>query len=399
MIVDNPTPVRDFGLPRFADPVVEDKDAEREVFALMATAQERVIADGKKFTQAHADSVRFFYEASEQYLGPLTAASVAGWMRRHLVIQPKGGGLIPFELNEPQWHLLCELVDMLVQGLPVRAVVLKARQFGFSTLIQGFIFFLVSRRPACNATTVAHKLDASLNLVEMTQRFLRGLRFLPRVLSNSLRNGIVLANESRITVDTAENKEVKRSFMNSFVHCSETAFWPYAATTSLGLAQTCPDMPWTMLVDESTANGVGGVFHDRYWAAKEGKNSFRALFFPWTRFHEYRLNISVAAKEKILANLDLEEREGLAKLNWSIEQLAWRRRKIADACDGDVAKFHQEYPSTDRQAFLVSGRPVFDQTMLEERREYARRSEVVFQGFALYDGTPDTPISTTGEAT
>jgi hypothetical protein len=51
-----------------------------------------------------------------------------------------------------------------------------------------------------------------------------------------------------------------------------------------------------------------------------------------------------------------------------------------------VAKFHQEYPSNDREAFLVSGRPVFDLHLLEARSLVAQDRKPVFQGILSYDG-------------
>jgi hypothetical protein len=43
-----------------------------------------------------------------------------------------------------------------------------------------------------------------------------------------------------------------------------------------------------------------------------------------------------------------------------LEKLNWRRRKIRTNFKGDVDLFHQEYPSTPEEAFLTTGRYVFD---------------------------------------
>ncbi len=47
-----------------------------------------------------------------------------------------------------------------------------------------------------------------------------------------------------------------------------------------------------------------------------------------------------------------------------MEQLAWRRKTIAIECRGDEKLFDQEYPTTEEDAFLASGRPVFDHVAL-----------------------------------
>jgi hypothetical protein len=68
------------------------------------------------------------------------------------------------------------------------------------------------------------------------------------------------------------------------------------------------------------------------------------------------------------------------QFNLSIEQLEWRRRKIAqfESGEGELddiglsttglgeAIFKQEYPTTAEEAFLVSGLPIFDEKLLKQ---------------------------------
>jgi hypothetical protein len=50
----------------------------------------------------------------------------------------------------------------------------------------------------------------------------------------------------------------------------------------------------------------------------------------------------------------------------------WRREKKKEF-RSDPKKFYQEYPKDDMEAFLSSGRPVFDTQLLVKMEQYARR--------------------------
>jgi hypothetical protein len=54
-------------------------------------------------------------------------------------------------------------------------------------------------------------------------------------------------------------------------------------------------------------------------------------------------------------------------------KLKWRRYTIRNECQGDVEQFHQEYPSDDNEAFIVSGRPYFDTKSLVVMRDRYQR--------------------------
>ena len=59
-----------------------------------------------------------------------------------------GDGDIPFKLNRPQRRLLAEMEEMRIKGKPIRIILLKARQWGGSTLVQIYMAWiqLVHRR-------------------------------------------------------------------------------------------------------------------------------------------------------------------------------------------------------------------------------------------------------------
>lgn len=298
-----------------------------------------------------------------------------------LKIRTKEGKLTKFVLNSAQKKLLAKIEELKALGKPIRIIILKARQMGFSTLTEGAIFQSTATTKLTNSLIIAHKEDASTNLFNMSKLFYEelpaGIRPMKKA-SNAkeliFENPTPSAEEkqkrpglrSKIKIDTAKNLGAGRSDTIHNLHASEVAFWDNAETVMIGLMQSVPNLPSTMVVIESTANGVGGYFYDMWQQAKDGKNDFMPLFFAWYEHNEYRM---IAPADFAP---DTEEQE-LAKLySLDNDQLFWRRWCIANNCGGDAELFKQEYPANDMEAFLTSGRPVFNpqalQAMLNEAK-------------------------------
>jgi hypothetical protein len=92
----------------------------------------------------------------------------------------------------------------------------------------------------------------------------------------------------------------------------------------------------------------------------DGTNGYTAVFIPWFWDEGYQTEapadmVHTPEEEQLVKDYDL-----------SNEQLAWRRRKIAE---NGIELFKQEYPATPEEAFLTSGRPVFNSTQLYERSQ------------------------------
>jgi hypothetical protein len=149
--------------------------------------------------------------------------------------------------------------------------------------------------------------------------------------------------------------------MLNVVHLSEVAFWPdtFAQNNFNGLIQAVPDRPGTAAFLESTANGMTGVFYAQYKAAREGISGYELFFSAWFESAEYRDETfpkdmaPTPDEEKLAAAYDLD-----------MAQLWWRRRKVAT---NGLDMFKQEYPSTPEEAFISTGRPIFNPDYIVER--------------------------------
>ncbi len=88
-----------------------------------------------------------------------------------LKIRPKKGGLIPLELNRVQQHIHDQLQQQTKTTGKVRALILKARQPGCSTYVEGRFYWRVTHRPGVVAFILTHKQEATDNLFDMAARF------------------------------------------------------------------------------------------------------------------------------------------------------------------------------------------------------------------------------------
>ncbi len=117
----------------------------------------------------------------------------------------------------------------------------------------------------------------------------------------------------------------------------------------------------TEVILESTANGVGGVFYDYVMDADAGRGDFELVFIPWFWQNEYRAEVPQDF------TTDADERYLKQTYDLDDGQLQWRRQKIYELKSED--KFKQEYPCNIQEAFLFSGRHVFDPKHTEAARQ------------------------------
>ena len=298
-----------------------------------------------------------------------------------LKIKTKSGTVVPFRLNDAQRKLYAVAKRQQDAGKPVRLIILKARQLGFSTLTEGLIFHACATRKNVNALIVAHREDATANLFRMSKLFYDELPApVKPMLRASNAQELVFENpsklrserearpglRSRIRCATAGGRGIGRSDTLQCVHLSEYAFWPDGAdgkaSTLAGILQAVPSLPGTMVVIESTANGFED-FKERWDAAVAGENDFEPVFFAWFENPDYSMPVVPGTE------WTPEERDLKAAYQLTDGQLQWRRWCIANNCGGSLDMFRQEYPASPGEAFLHSGTGVFDNEQIVLRLE------------------------------
>lgn len=297
---------------------------------------------------------------------------------------------VSLKLKRAQQEVDRRLEAQAADGRPMRAVILKARKLGMSTMIEGKITHRYTQMENHRAVVVAHDKKTAGELFDMSEtmyaklpnRTVGKLQIKPAIVASRRRTEIKLGEESRsarqagelginssLVVDTAGEIQAGRGFTYHSLHLSEVAFWPDAAKMT-ALLNSVPDEPNTMVVLESTANGHN--FFRRIWRqAEEGLNDYEAIFFPWFEDPYYVrpfLNDEERSRfESTIGEGEFGEAEpGLQEMGITLEQLNWRRWAIANRTSGDLRNFQQEYPQTPEEAFLATGRQVFSMVLVSK---------------------------------
>lgn len=294
---------------------------------------------------------------------------------RCLRIRPKEGGLIPLNLNTVQKRVHAELEAQKRRLGYVRALVLKARQPGISTLIEARFYQQVTHRFGVKAFILTHHSDATENLFTMTERFHNNCPD-PVKPATGAANAKELQFEfldSSFEVGTARTGGIGRSDTIQFLHGSEVAFWENADKHVDGLLQAVPKAPDTEVILESTANGPGGVFYNMCKAAERGEGDYILIFVPWFEHGEYQQK----PPEDWVQPEEFREYQELHDLE--DDQIYWAYAKnhelvtpLGGSPDKIGPKFRQEYPATAQEAFQTTTEDVLIQpnTVLRARKNH-----------------------------
>lgn len=318
---------------------------------------------------------------------------------RNLMIKHKmTKQLVPFVLNWAQKKFVHLVMADLKAGLPIRYIILKARQMGFSTVIEALGYWWTSTHRYVTSIIIAHEKNAVGVLYKMFRRYYENshphfqpdLKYNTKqeltfdvsddVKENYQKEGLTPPGlQSEIKTMVAADGKGRADNIN-FFHGSEVAFWDDSADIVSSALQAVPMSKESFVFLESTANGIGGYFYDEWQLAKRGESQFTPLFFAWHEHYEYEIEATEAElghldeEEKLLLELFIENE--YEEASWW-RKLAWRRRKKLEFRT-DPKKFYQEYPSTPEEAFLASGRPVFDTKMLQSMEKIATENARAF---------------------
>ena len=291
-----------------------------------------------------------------------------------LRIRTKDGGVCPLVLNTAQQFVHSVAERQLKERGRVRIIVLKGRQQGMSTYIEGRFFWRTTLKSGVRAFIVTHDGEATKNLFEMADRYYQNCpEFIrPQLGASNHKEMDFPVLDSGYKIGTAGNKQSGRSQTIQYLHASEAAFWQNAEMLSRGLFQAVPsgdNSNGTEIWIESTSDGVNNFFHSEWEKATSRMSDFEAVFVPWFWQPEY------ATDWKPDWSMTEEERAIKAKFKLSERQLAWRRMKIQElgGMDGSgavslsmgVDAFKREYPNTPEEAFAMPSGAEFKETWVK----------------------------------
>jgi hypothetical protein len=299
----------------------------------------------------------------------------------------------PFILNPAQRMLLIIIMGDINAGIQILLQILKAKQMGFSTLIQMIMKWIQTiHRKNWNSVVCAHTRDAAINVRSMYEKSIsnmpaiNGVKFSIRGFGGTQNIKELPERGCRITVGFATEPDSVRSQDVKMIHFSEEAFYPSTENNNPEslegtIISSSTSGPYTMIARESTANGVGDFFYEQYQKAKKEETAYRAIFAPWFMLKMYEITFdgsyymhngrkkkgTVAEFISTMTDYEWNIYNNNSKIKiCTLENLNWRRMKAATM--PSESKMKQEYPSDDIEAFQDSGSPVFKADDIEKLR-------------------------------
>lgn len=284
------------------------------------------------------------------------------YARHALTILTKDGGHRPLRLNTAQGRLHDRLSEQKRRRGKVRAIVLKARQWGCSTYVEARYYWLTTHHRGLQAFILTHEQASTDALFAMARRFHDHCPapVKPEAGTASAKALTFSRLDSGYRVGTAGSRAVGHGQTIHLFHGSEVARWPNGPDHMAGIIQAVPDGPGSEIILESTANGIGGVFHNLWRAAERGESDYEAIFVPWFAHDAYRAPPPDDWRAPP-AWAEYGRWHGLApdQLYW-----AWHKNSaLADAAgaaaDRPFWQFREQYPATADEAFQASGHDSF----------------------------------------
>ncbi len=290
---------------------------------------------------------------------------IQSWFK--IRVEDEGNPLVTIKFNYGQRVLHQHIQRMEREKKPVRILVLKARRLGFSTFVQMYLTKRVLTQAMFRCAVIAHDKAPAMELFGMSSRVVDMLPFKP-AMKTDRRDEIQTTKGGKYTVVTANNDQVTRGLGVNWLHLSEFAFYENAEVVHDAVMQTVSRKSGTGIIIESTANGMDNLFYELWAKAERGENDWFPLFVPWWQGAENRMDVPEDLADRVLQALDEDERYAMKQYKLGIDQMAWLLWVRRNNCRNNADIRKQEYPSFSMEAFLSSGRPVFDQRRIEELR-------------------------------
>ena len=238
------------------------------------------------------------------------------------------------------------------------SLVLKARQIGFSTLVAIYALWMAALHPDRQILMLSR---TERDAIKLLQKAKYAMQYLPEWMK--FRVGPVNVTQTKMeftnnsVIESLPSNTPARGESASLVIVDELAFLPNSEEAWASIEPSADVGGRVIML--STANGEGNLFHKLWVEASAGNNRFEPLFFPWS------------------ANGRDQD---------------WYDSKASDTEEWQMA---QEYPDSAEDAFLKSGRPVFN---LKRLREYELRDPIAvgflnLAGVFTEDASVESPMS------
>lgn len=307
-----------------------------------------------------------------------------------LKIQTKINGMQPLKLRKSQKRFLKHLAEDFPDGI-IRSISLKPRQAGWSTLIAGINCHKMATSFYEKGIMLADKFARTQEVHGIYSTYVNNIpKEIRPMMAKNNSDEIFFDNpdqQARVTnpglgsgfrSETAQDPNAGRSGTRKWAHLTEYAFYPYADSVDEGIQNSIPLARGTRIFKESTAYGMSGIgesFYSQWNAAISGDSIYKPFFVAWFEIDDYALQVPrgfILTKDEV----DLTKRCP----DVTNENLVWRRLKLKEYAAGTESiyspeeRFKQDFPSYPEEAFLSTGRPVFDLDKLKAHIKFLREN-------------------------
>lgn len=303
------------------------------------------------------------------------------WARSMTTISDKGKGRdTPFTLNRPQRIYLKALEELRLADKPIDIILLKARQWGGSTLTQLYMLWiqLVHKRNwnsvICGDIEKQSSIVAGM-LAKVISRYPTwatcGKKITTFPYQGAQKTRVISWSNSRYSLGSAQKPDSLRSEDISMAHLTEVGLWKATQGRKpedlvQSIFGSIARGPYTMKVIESTAKGVGNFFHRTWTEAVASRNNFTPVFIPWFSIEIYSKRLDKNEYPEFIKSMNEYEHQ-LFSLGATLEAIAWYREKRREI--PDEWRLYSEFPSTTAEAFQSTGRRIFRISYVNEARK------------------------------
>jgi hypothetical protein len=316
------------------------------------------------------------------------ARDYEAYARKCLLIRQKDGKTVALRFNRSQRKLHEKIEDQLRRTGMVRIIVLKSRQVGISTYFAGRTYHKTTFKKGFQAFVLTQDDDTTTALFSMVKRFHENVPdFVKPITGASNAKQLVFSRmDSGYLVSTAGNKATGRGHTLQIFHGSEVSRWPNAEDHVAGALQAVPAVRGSEVYLESTADGIGNLFHTKFKDAVRGIGDFEFIFIPWFWHEEYtRENVpsdwrpppEFVEYGELHRDEDTDAPLTRGQLYWAYLKNIELAQSIGGKETEICWKFRQEYPATAEEAFQTAGSHSF---VRGEAVYKARRSKAIGTG-------------------
>lgn len=275
---------------------------------------------------------------------------------------------------------------------------LKSRQLGVSTISLALDVFWASVHDKLQGALIT---DTDGNRDKFRILIEQYIESLPRGLRVGIkqhnRNNLVLMNGSVIDYLVAGTRGKKGALGTSralnFLHATECSNWGSTDADIANLqASLAEKHPHRLYLWESTARGYGNEWYDMCESAKADNDVQKLFFLGWFLKEDYSFDEgSPEFKRWWDGKLSTEEEEAqievMKESRWQITpgQWAWHRyNRTMKILDSDLMS--QNYPTTAKEAFIMTGRSFFPLKRVAEDIRFIHETSAPLKAYRYHMG-------------